>query len=110
MPEETHDKILSFLRILRESHPEQFKIFTEGSCYQLCVLLAHVVEGCTPLYTDQDGHWITRIDARFYDVGGRIAPDYGKERCDAEATHVENTSADVLKAGRTGSYEKYTAI
>lgn len=68
--------IKEFLEELRESADIQYKIFTEGSCFRLYCILKTVFPEALPYWSDMDGHAITKIDDKFYDIGGEIAVDY----------------------------------
>lgn len=62
--------VLRFLSQLRETVPEAERIFTEGGCYRLFLLLRTIWTDAEPLY---DGnHVITRIDGKCYDITGRV--------------------------------------
>lgn len=69
-------KILEFLKELRDSADIQYKIFTEGSCYKLFVLLKVVFPTAKAYWSDRCNHCITEIDGKYYDIGGKINKTY----------------------------------
>lgn len=69
-------QILNFLKALRESADLQYKIFTEGSCYRLYMILKTVFPTAKPYWSDRSGHCITQIDGEFYDIGGRVTKQH----------------------------------
>jgi len=65
-----HNKILDFLRELRNSHPTIREIYLKGSCYNLYIVLKTIFPQAE-VYYDGD-HIITLIDKRFYDIRGEV--------------------------------------
>lgn len=72
-------KIVSFLRELKSSYHKNELIYTEGSCFRVYSMLKVLFENVKPYYSSKEGHWITEIDNRFYDINGEITK-----------SHVEN--------------------
>jgi len=76
-----HVNVLMFLQTLRESHPSQVDIFTNGSCYHLYRILRSVFsevnlqDNEVEAYYNSD-HVISRINDKFYDITGEV--DQGK--------------------------------
>lgn len=68
-----------FLKELRESADIQYKIFTEGSCFRLYRILKTIFPEAKPYWSDRDGHCITKIDGKYYDIGGRVTDKYVKD-------------------------------
>lgn len=64
--------VLKFLEALRDSADLQYKIFTQGSCFRLYVILKTVFPTAKPYWSDRSNHCITNIDGLFYDIGGKI--------------------------------------
>ena len=52
------------------------RIFTDGSCFRLCKILASVCTGAEFYYSQKDGHWITKYNDRFYDINGELDQEY----------------------------------
>lgn len=71
--------INKFLTELRDSADLQYKIFTEGSCFRLYIILKVVYKNAKVYWSDRDNHAITKINKRYYDIGGEISPKYIKE-------------------------------
>ena len=65
-------RVLNFLEALRESADMQYKIFTQGSCYRLYMILKTVFPTAKPYWSDRSNHCIIDIDGNFYDIGGKI--------------------------------------
>lgn len=57
---------------LRESHPMMTRIFTNGSCYQLFLILKTVFPQAVCWYDPTAYHVYIEVDGRFYDIGGRV--------------------------------------
>lgn len=66
--------------------------FTGGFCYWFAVILAERFSGGQILYEPVEGHFVTRIASRYYDIRGDVTEQYeGKEFYD-EQTCVETDS------------------
>jgi hypothetical protein len=67
-----HNKVLTLIKEIRNSHPSMEEIYSNGSCYNLyCILKV-----CFPqaeAYYDGD-HVITEIEGCFYDINGEVVP------------------------------------
>lgn len=70
------DSIIDFLKELKYSYSEMDKIFLEGSCFRLYSILKTIFEDARPLYSHLDGHWITKIGEKYYDINGEISKEY----------------------------------
>lgn len=68
-----------FLEELRNSADIQYKIFTEGSCFRLYCILKTIFPKAIVYWSDIDGHAITKIEGKYYDIGGEINPSYVEE-------------------------------
>ena len=68
--------VKEFLKELKDSADIQYKIFTEGSCFRLYLILKTIFPDANAYWSDRDGHCITEIDGKFYDIGGEIHKDY----------------------------------
>lgn len=69
-----------FLKELRDSADIQFKIFTEGSCFRLYMILKIIFPKAEAYWSDLDNHCITKIEEEFYDIGGIIKDSYIEDR------------------------------
>lgn len=63
-------KILNFIEVIRNSHPEMKNIFLYGSCLNFHLILKSIYPEAIP-YTNID-HIITKIGNKFYDISGRV--------------------------------------
>lgn len=63
------DPVERFLAVLRGTHPDFVRIYTQGGCFQLFVALRTVWPQARP-WSDLNHVW-TEIDGRFYDIEGR---------------------------------------
>lgn len=68
--------IENFLKELKNSYHKNEMIYTEGSCFRLYSILKTVFPDAIPCYSYIDGHWITEIDGKYYDINGQIHPKY----------------------------------
>lgn len=68
--------IEKFLQELRDSADIQYKIFTQGSCFRLYKILKTLFPKAIAYWSDVDGHCITKIDGKYYDIGGEVKEDY----------------------------------
>jgi hypothetical protein len=101
-----------FLKELRESADVQYKIFTEGSCFRLYKILKLIYPEAIAYWSDRDNHCITRIDDKFYDIGGEVKNKYIKEKGYYEIPKKQMKAYGILKYTReSDSYaitiEKY---
>lgn len=65
-----------FLEELRNSADIQFKIFTEGSCFRLYIILKIIFPKAKAYWSDLDNHCITKIGKQYYDIGGVLKKSY----------------------------------
>lgn len=72
--------IVEFLKELRESADIQFKIFTQGSCFRLYRILKTIYPKAVAYWSDIDNHCITRIEDKYYDIGGEVKSQYMKDK------------------------------
>ena len=99
--------IIKFLKELKYSHESMSKIFTEGSCFRLCLILKTIYPNAQPLYSKIDGHWITEIDGKFYDIHGEINRRFVENHAYEKWEEAE-ASAYATREGESGvSYLKY---
>ena len=109
---------LPLISALKHASPEMSRTFTQGSCYQLYLILLTVYPSATPLYSDTEGHWITRIyddehadhrgAPRYFDIHGEIREDYVKEKDFGVRSKYVRESSKVCRYGEGGvAYSKY---
>ena len=67
---DNHQKILSFIKAVRESFPDAAIIYKYGGCYGLYKILKKVFPNAIPYKEDDQGHIVARISGRFYDIEG----------------------------------------
>ena len=72
----THSKIIRFLEALRESADIISKVYDDGSCYRLFLILRVIEPGAIAYWSDRVNHCITKIADKYYDIGGEISSDY----------------------------------
>lgn len=72
--------LLSFLRELKYSYHLNEQIYTQGSCFRLYKILQSLFLQANPYYSHLDGHWITEIDGKFYDINGEINWEYTEHK------------------------------
>lgn len=65
-----HTKILTTIRIIRESHPEIVNIYSYGSCMNFFVLLRNLYPEARAYYNVD--HIITKIGNYYYDISGVV--------------------------------------
>lgn len=65
-----HQRILNFISLVRDSHPEMVNIFTLGSCLNFFCILHAVYPEAQPYFNID--HIITKIDGRYYDITGTV--------------------------------------
>ena len=67
-----HKQVLSFISLIRESHPFMESIYTNGSCLNFYLILRdRFKEHCPVPYYNVD-HVITLIGDRYYDITGEV--------------------------------------
>lgn len=69
------DKVLSFLKALKDSDFFVEHIYTCGGCYQLYKVLKTLYPQAVPYRCTYMAHVITKIDDFFYDIGGEVKVD-----------------------------------
>lgn len=100
--------ILEFLKELKYSCHLQEDIFTKGSCFRLYRILKTIYPNAEPYYSHTDGHWITEIDSKFYDINGEIIKEYVDHKYEKITNKVTLNSAYVpTYKGQSSSYSKY---
>lgn len=73
-------KVEEFIKELRNSAERIYNIYTQGSCYRLCVILQTIDPKAKAYWSDIDGHAITKVKGEFYDIGGKISTEYVEDR------------------------------
>lgn len=101
--------ILNFLKELKSSYHKNEMIYTRGSCFRLFSILKTIFSGAVPYYSGLDGHWIVKIEGKFYDINGEINLNYVIDKKYEEITdEVMLSSAYVPTYKRQStSYNKY---
>jgi hypothetical protein len=69
------DRITAFIQSIRESFPDSVRVYTLGSCYRFYLILKNIYPAAEPYYNIIEGHVITKIDGRYYDITGEVSPD-----------------------------------
>lgn len=101
--------IINFLKELKQSFPDAQKVFMEGSCFRLHLILKTIFPSAIPYYSTIDGHWIIKIDGSFYDINGRISECYVRDKeyeAVVDSVILESAKVPTYK-GQSVSYSKY---
>lgn len=101
--------IINFLKELKYSYHKNEIVYTEGSCFRLYSILKTIFPQAIPCYSDMDGHWITKIDGKYYDINGEINENFAEQKEYKEITDkITLTSAYIpTYDGQCSSYSKY---
>lgn len=101
--------IENFLKELKYSYSENERIYTEGSCFRVYIMLKILFEEAKPYYSELDGHWVTKIRDKFYDINGEISKEYiGNKNYEHITDDVKLQSAYLPTYKGVGvSYKKY---
>lgn len=73
-----HNKILNIISKIRESHSLIPFIFTKGSCYNFYLILKSIYPEAECYYNQAEGHVITKINDKFYDITGEVNRESAK--------------------------------
>ena len=98
------NKIINFLKELKHSYHKNELIYTEGSCFRLYCILKTIYPKAKPLYSNKDGHWITEINNRYYDINGEIEESYIKDK-----EYEVVTDNTVLSSAYIPTYKRQTS-
>jgi len=79
-----------FIELLRESFAGSEYVYTHGSCYPLFKLLAGLFPEAKPFYAN--GHIITYIAGRFYDINGEVSGEGYEPHKEADGCHTNRFS------------------
>lgn len=101
--------ILEFLKELKYSYYLNAKIYTEGSCFRLYRILKAIYPQANPYYSHIEGHWITEIDGKYYDINGEINKDFAENKeYKIVKDEISLSSAYIpTHEGQCSSYKKY---
>ena len=101
--------ILEFLKELKHSYHKNEIIYTEGSCFRLHCILKTLFPQAIPYYSGIDGHWITEIDSKFYDINGEICLDYVAHKKYEKITNKITLASAYIPTHKRqiSSYSKY---
>lgn len=85
----------SFLASMRDADPNAVTRYTRGDCYQLYLKLKEQFPAAEPWYDQIDGHVLTLLYGRLYDITGwvwsaRAAPPHVVPW--AEVPHIHKTA------------------
>ena len=67
-----HEKVMSLIAAVRQSHPQMEAVFLHGECLHFYHILKQVFPEAEAYY--DLCHVITRIGARYYDITGTVLP------------------------------------
>lgn len=105
-------EILKFLKELRNADATIPRIFLEGSCFRLCKILQIIYPEAIPMYSQKDGHWVTKIQEEYYDINGMLSKEYVRDKEYSEQNEITKESAYVhTHSNQLGTpYSKYKKI
>lgn len=108
---EAEKKIIDFLYELRSADDTILNIFMNGSCYRLCKILLCMYPDATPLYSLREGHWVTKIGNKHYDIGGQISYDHIIEKGYEPHPEYRVTAYIPTHSNKIGvNYTKYAKV
>lgn len=61
---------ITLLTAMRKNIKQADVMFTNGKCFQLYLMLADLYPQAVAWYDAVDGHVMTQIDGKFYDING----------------------------------------
>jgi len=68
-----HQKILKFIKVIRESFHDSVIIYCWGGCFGFYAILKHTYPKAVPYFWDDDeDHVIAKINGKFYDITGEV--------------------------------------
>jgi len=89
--------IINLLKELRSSADIQYIIFTQGSCFRLYKILKLIFPQAKAYWSDLDDHCVTKIDGKYYDIGGEIKESYIKTRSYYKIKKSQMGGYEILK-------------
>lgn len=92
--------IIEFLKELRDSADIQFKIFTQGSCFRLYLIVKTIFPKAKPFWSDLDNHCIIKLKGKYYDIGGEVKEQYIEDRCYYKVPESQIKGYSLLKYTR----------
>lgn len=101
--------IINFLKELKHAYHKNEIIYTEGSCFRLYSILKTIFPEAIPCYSHLDGHWITKIDGKYYDINGEINEDFAEQKEYKEITDKTTLTSAYIPTYKRQScwYTKY---
>lgn len=81
-----------FIRLLADSVPDADRVYREGNCFKLFLLLRHVWPNAEAWYDQVEGHVYTKIGKSWYDIRGCL-PEAAKKGLELYAEHTEDAQA-----------------
>jgi hypothetical protein len=73
-----HNKIISFIRALRNSFHEATIVYTHGACYEFYNIMKNLYPEAEAYMTEDAQHVVVKIGGRFYDITGWYVNSRGK--------------------------------
>jgi hypothetical protein len=67
------ERIVSIIKVIRESFGGSVGIYTQGNCYQFFEILKTIFSEAVAY--ESGGHVYTKIDGQFYDIRGKLKKD-----------------------------------
>ena len=69
---QTHEDLLQFIRLLRETDRYIETIYLNGACYRFHLLLNQFLEGARPKITRDKKHIVTYWNGKHFDITGEV--------------------------------------
>ncbi|MEJ1353100.1 MAG: hypothetical protein RPU39_00225 [Candidatus Sedimenticola sp. (ex Thyasira tokunagai)] len=67
-----HFQILQLISAIRNSFDGSVAVYTQGGCFQFYLILRAAWSDAQPWYDGVEGHVLTKLGKRFYDITGEI--------------------------------------
>lgn len=61
---------------IRNSFKGAETVYLRGGCHRFWVILRSIFDNAEPFYSKKEGHFITKIGDRFYDITGDVTQKY----------------------------------
>jgi hypothetical protein len=67
----TRSPVTRVISLLKDSNPDAVKLYTEGKCYRLALILRERFPSAEIWYCQVEGHVYTKIGSAWYDIRGK---------------------------------------
>lgn len=103
------ENILQFLKELKYSTPYNAEAYMNGSCFRVYCMLKSFFPAAKALYSSTEGHWLTEIDGKIFDINGEVDVKYAADKeyqIITDETTLQSAYIPTWK-GQCTSYSKY---